>query len=82
MRVATLLVVGLLAVATVALASDSFPDPRGDSAGRPDITSVTLSHAGSTVTIAVRFGSAPPLAFSQSGGYTDMPSSVSTPTRT
>jgi hypothetical protein len=72
MRVATLLVAGLLAVATVALASDSFTDPRGDSAGGPDITSVTLSHTDSTVTIAVEFGSVPPLAFSESGGYTDM----------
>jgi hypothetical protein len=72
MRVATVLVAGLLALATVSLASDAFTDPRGDSTGGPDITSVTLSHTDSTVTIAVEFASAPPLAFSESSGYTDM----------
>jgi hypothetical protein len=72
MRVATVLLAGLLALASVALASDTFADPRGDSTGGPDITSVTLSHTGSTVTIAVEFDSVPPLAFSESGGYTDM----------
>jgi hypothetical protein len=72
MRVATVLVAGLLALAPVALASDAFTDPRGDSTGGPDITSVTLSHTDSTVTIAVEFGSARPLAYSESGGYTDM----------
>jgi hypothetical protein len=72
MRVATLVLAALLALPPVALASDSFTDPRGDSGGGPDITSVTLSHTDSTVTIAVEFGSEPPLAFSESGGYTDM----------
>lgn len=72
MRVATVLVAGLLALAPVALASDAFTDPRGDSTGGPDITSVTLSHTDSTLTIAVEFASAPPLAFSESDGYTDM----------
>lgn len=72
MRVATLLVAGLLAVATVALASDSFTDPSGDSGGDPDITSVTLSHTDATLTIAVEFDSVPPLAFSESDGYTDV----------
>jgi len=72
MRIATLLVVGLLAVAPGALASDSFSDPPGDSGAGPDITHVTVSHTDSTVTIAVEFASAPPLAFSESDGYTDM----------
>ncbi|HXV34470.1 MAG TPA: hypothetical protein VD769_10720 [Gaiellaceae bacterium] len=72
MRVVTLLVAGLLVVATVALASGSFADPRGDAGDGPDITSVTLSHTSSTVTFAVTFASAPPLAFSESEGYTDM----------
>lgn len=72
MRVAAVLVVGLLALASVAFASDTFGDPRGDSTGGPDITSVTLSHTDSTLTIAVEFASVPPLAFSESEGYTDM----------
>jgi hypothetical protein len=73
MRVATfVLAAALLALPPLALASDSFTDPRGDSGGGPDITSVTLSHTDSAVTIAVEFGSEPPLAFSESGGYTDM----------
>jgi hypothetical protein len=61
-----------LALSSVALASDSFTDPSGDSSGGPDITGVTLSNTDSTVTIAVEFASAPPLAFSEDAGYTDM----------
>jgi hypothetical protein len=72
MRLATVLLAALLALAPVAFASDTFTDPRGDSTGGPDITSVTLSHTDSTVTIAVEFASAPPLAFSDSDRYTDM----------
>jgi len=72
MRLVTVLLAALLALAPVAFASDTFTDPRGDSTGGPDITSVTLSHTDSSVTIAVEFASAPPLAFSGSDGYTDM----------
>jgi hypothetical protein len=72
MRLVTVLLAALLALAPVAFASDTFTDSRGDSTGGPDITSVTLSHTDSTVTIAVEFASAPPLAFSESDGYTDM----------
>ena len=72
MRIVALLMTALLALSPVALASDSFTDPSGDSGGDPDITSVTLSHTDTTVTIAVEFGSVPPLGFSESDGYTDM----------
>ena len=72
MRVATLALAAFLALAPAALASGTFTDPPGDSGDGPDITSVTLSHTDSTVTIAVEFGSAPPLGFSESEGYTDM----------
>jgi hypothetical protein len=72
MRIVALLMAALLVLSPVALASDSFTDPSGDSGGDPDITSVTLSHTDATLTIAVEFGSVPPLAFSESDGYTDM----------
>lgn len=72
MRIVALLMTALLALSPVALASDSFTDPSGDSGGDPDITSVTLSHTDTTVTIAVEFDSVPPLGFSESDGYTDM----------
>jgi hypothetical protein len=72
MRIVALLMAALLVLSPVALASDSFTDPSGDSGGDPDITSVTLSHTDATLTIAVEFDSVPPLAFSESGGYTDV----------
>jgi hypothetical protein len=72
MRIAVYLVAAYLALAPAALASDGFTDPSGDSSGGPDIRSVTLSQTDATVTIAVEFGSVPPLAFSETGGYTDM----------
>jgi hypothetical protein len=72
MRIVALLFIALLVLSPVALASDSFTDPSGDSSGDPDITSVTLSHTDTTVTIAVEFDSVPPLGFSESDGYTDM----------
>jgi hypothetical protein len=72
MRIVALLMAALLVLSPVALASDSFTDPSGDSGGDPDITSVTLSHTDATLTIAVEFDSVPPLAFSESDGYTDV----------
>jgi hypothetical protein len=72
MRITVYAVAACLALAPAAFASDSFTDPSDDSGGGPDIKSVTLSHTDSTVTIAVEFGSVPPLAFSESEGYTDM----------
>jgi hypothetical protein len=72
MRIGALLMAALLVLSPVALASDTFTDPSGDSGGDPDITSVTLSHTDATLTIAVELGSVPPLTFSESDGYTDM----------
>lgn len=72
MRIVALLMAALLVLSPVALASDSFTDPSGDSGGDPDITSVTLRHTDATLTIAVEFDSVPPLAFSESDGYTDV----------
>jgi len=72
MRLGIVSVVALLALSPTALASDRFSDPRGDAGDGPDITAVTLSHTDATVRIAVDFGSAPPLGYSEAEGYTDM----------
>lgn len=72
MRVIMILLAALLALVPAAFASDGFTDPRGDSGEGPDITTVTLSHTDSTVTIAVEFASSPPLGFDESEGWTDM----------
>jgi hypothetical protein len=72
MRVATILLAAVLALAPAAFASDGFSDPRGDAGDGPDIVAVTLSHTGSTVTIAVELAATPPLSYDESEGWTDM----------
>jgi hypothetical protein len=82
MRIVALLMTALLVLSPVALASDSFTDPSGDSGGDPDITSVTLSHTDTTVTIAVEFDSAPLLGSARATGTPTCSSSASIRTRT
>lgn len=63
-------VVALLAVPSVASASDRVIDPRGDSTDAPDITAVGVSHTDDALVVEVEL--AAPLRFSEEKQYTDM----------